>query len=52
MKKELVNSAARKDFIFDDLIPEITALKKTYQTDLRVSGMPYVRTLNSQNIVG
>lgn len=51
MKKELVNSAARKDFIFDDLIPEITAFEKTYQTDLRVSGMPYVRTLNSQNIV-
>lgn len=51
MKKELVNSAARKDFIFDDLIPEINAFEKTYQTDLRVSGMPYVRTLNSQNIV-
>ena len=51
MKKELVNSAARKDFIFDNLIPEITAFEKTYQTDLRVSGMPYIRTLNSQNIV-
>ena len=51
MKKELVNSAVRKDFIFDDLIPEINSFEKTYQTDLRVSGMPYVRTLNSQNIV-
>ena len=51
MKKELVNSSVRKDFIFDDLIPEINSFERTYQTDLRVSGMPYVRTLNSQNIV-
>ena len=51
MKKDVVNTAARKDFIFNDLIPEVERFEKSQQSDLRVSGMPYIRTLNSQNIV-
>ena len=51
MKKDVVNTAARKDFIFKNLIPEIERFEKSQQSDLRVSGMPYVRTLNAQNIV-
>ena len=51
MKKDVVNTAARKDFIFKNLIPEVERFEKSEQSDLRVSGMPYVRTLNAQNIV-
>jgi hypothetical protein len=33
------------------LIPQIEAFEKETNIDLKVSGMPYIRTLNSQNIV-
>ena len=51
MKKEIVNTASRKDFIFNNLLPEIETYEKDTGVNLRVSGMPYVRTLNAQNIV-
>ncbi|MBP93878.1 MAG: transporter [Flavobacteriaceae bacterium] len=51
MNKAIVNTSARKDFVFDDLIPKIAAFEKATNMDVRVSGMPYVRTLNAQNIV-
>ncbi|MGY0393544.1 efflux RND transporter permease subunit [Bizionia sp. KMM 8389] len=51
MKKSIVNTAARKDFVFDDLIPLIQEFETQTNMDVRVSGMPYVRTLNAQNIV-
>ena len=51
LNKEIVNTAARKDFITDKLIPKIEAFENTYNLDVRVSGMPYIRTLNSQNII-
>lgn len=51
MKKEVVNTARRKDFIFQEFIPVIEAFEQNHSTDLKVSGMPYVRTLNAQNIV-
>ncbi|QRM89016.1 MMPL family transporter [Lacinutrix sp. WUR7] len=51
MNKEIVNTAARKDFVFDNLIPKIAAFEKETNLDVRVSGMPYIRTLNAQNIV-
>lgn len=51
MKTEVVNSAARKNFIFDTFIPIINAFEKEHGVDVRVSGMPYIRTLNAQNIV-
>lgn len=51
MKKSIVNTAARKDFVFDVLIPKIEEFEKATEMDVRVSGMPYVRTLNAQNIV-
>jgi len=49
--KAIVNKPARKDFIVDVLIPEVTKFEETYDMDVRVSGMPYIRTLNSQNII-
>ncbi|WP_417237779.1 efflux RND transporter permease subunit [Bizionia sp.] len=51
MNKAIVNTAARKDFVFDELIPIIKAFEEKTNMDVRVSGMPYVRTLNAQNIV-
>ena len=32
------------------LIPEIEEFEKQHTLDVRVSGMPYIRTLNAQNI--
>ena len=51
LKKDIVNTSARKDFVVDVLIPKIDAFESKYDIDVRVSGMPYIRTLNSQNIV-
>lgn len=51
LKKSIVNTAERKTFIIQDLIPKIDAFENRYNIDVRVSGMPYVRTLNSQNII-
>lgn len=51
LDKSIVNSPARKSFIVDTLIPKVKAFEKQYGLDVRVSGMPYARTLNSQNII-
>ena len=51
LDKSIVNSSARKSFIVDNLIPKVQAFEKQYGLDVRVSGMPYARTLNSQNII-
>ena len=48
--KKIVNTPERRDFIYNDLIPAIEAFEKEYNLQVRVSGMPYIRTLNSQNI--
>ena len=50
IKKEIINTPKRRDFIFDVLIPEIEKFEKENNVDVRVSGMPYIRTLNAQNI--
>ena len=51
LKKEIVNTPARKDFIFNVLNPEIEKFELDNNIDIRVSGMPYIRTMNSQNII-
>ncbi len=51
LDKKIVNTSIRKDFVIEKLIPEIEAFEKETHIDLKVSGMPYIRTLNSQNIV-
>jgi hypothetical protein len=51
LKKDIVNTAARKDFIFDILIPAIDKFETENNIDVRVSGMPYIRTMNAQNII-
>ncbi|UMB60019.1 MMPL family transporter [Lutibacter sp. A80] len=51
LKKDIVNTAVRKDFIFDALNPAIEKFEQDYNIDIRVSGMPYIRTMNAQNII-
>ncbi|WP_370408745.1 RND family transporter [Tenacibaculum dicentrarchi] len=49
--KAIVNTPARKDFITKRLIPTVEKFEKDHQIDVRMSGMPYIRTINSQNII-
>ena len=51
MDKKIVNTAARKAYIVNDFIPKIEAFEKETGIDLRVSGMPYIRTLNALSIL-
>ena len=51
MDKNIVNTEKRKDFIFQTFIPLITAFEKDTGLDVKISGMPYIRTLNAQNIL-
>ena len=51
LKKSIVNTSSRKSFIYKDLIPKIEEFEKTSKINVHISGMPYVRTLNSQNII-
>lgn len=52
IKKDIVNSSIRKEFVLDKFNPLIEDYKTNHGlSELRVSGMPYIRTLNSQNIV-
>ena len=51
MKKDIVNTAARKDFVVEDLIPLIKKFEEDTGVKVYTSGMPYIRTLNSQSII-
>ncbi|WP_460220091.1 efflux RND transporter permease subunit [Psychroserpens sp. MEBiC05023] len=51
LKKDIVNTSARKDFIMLTLDDKIKNFEAANDLDVRISGMPYIRTLNSQNIV-
>ncbi|KDN55100.1 transporter [Flavobacterium seoulense] len=50
MDKKIVNTKARKEYILDKLVPAIEKFEKDTNIDLRVSGMPYIRTMNAQTI--
>jgi predicted RND superfamily exporter protein len=52
LDKAIVNTPIRKDFILKKLIPEIESFKEKTGIDLRVSGMPYIRTMNTETIKG
>ena len=51
INKEIINAPARKDLIEKFLIPNIETFEKANDLDVRVSGMPYIRTLNSNTII-
>ncbi len=51
MDKDIVNTSVRKDFILKDLHRLIINFEKETKMDVRVSGMPYIRTMNTQHII-
>ncbi len=51
MNKEIVNSKERKTFVLEELQPLIINFEEKTGIDVKVSGMPYIRTLNAQNII-
>jgi len=51
LDKGIVNTAIRKDFINKYLIPRIESFENETGITVYTSGMPYIRTLNSQNII-
>lgn len=51
LDKKIVNTKARKEFVEEYLSADkISAFEKETNLDLRVSGMPYIRTLNANSI--
>jgi predicted RND superfamily exporter protein len=52
LNKNVVNTEARKTFIVENLVPKIEKFEKTTNIDLRVSGMPYIRTINAEDMKG
>lgn len=51
LDKDIVNTPARKDFILEDLSRLVKVFEDETKLDVRVSGMPYIRTMNSQSII-
>ena len=52
MNKKVVNSPIRKEFILNVLVPAVDKFEKETKIDLKVSGMPYIRTINTENMKG
>jgi len=52
LDKKIVNSPVRKAYVLDVLNPLIEKFEKENQVDVRVSGMPFIRTMNAANIAG
>ena len=50
LKTEVVNTIKREDFVTEILEPSVRAFEEKYNLDVRISGMPYVRTKYSQTI--
>lgn len=48
--KEIVNTKKRKEFIFERFNPIISQFEQDTNIDVHVSGMPYIRSMNSENI--
>ena len=51
LDQKIVNSKIREQFVFKILNPAIQQFEKDTGLDVRVSGMPYIRTMNAQNII-
>jgi predicted RND superfamily exporter protein len=50
INKKVINSPIRKEFILNVLVPEVAKFEKETNIDLKVSGMPYIRTINTENM--
>ncbi|MEE2616460.1 MAG: MMPL family transporter [Bacteroidota bacterium] len=50
LKTSIVNTVKREEFINKVLLPRVHAFEEAYNLDVRISGMPYVRTKYSETI--
>ena len=50
LRKEVVNTVKREEFVVNILEPRVKIFEEKYNLDVRISGMPYVRTKYSQTI--
>ena len=50
LKSSIVNTVKREEFINKVLLPRVNAFEKAHNIDIRISGMPYVRTKYSETI--
>jgi hypothetical protein len=51
LDKDIMNTAVRNEFILNDLGDLVKGFEDETQLDVRVSGMPYIRTWNTKSIV-
>ncbi len=51
LDQSIVNTKTRERFVFDVLNPSVKNFEKETGIDIRISGMPYIRTMNAQNIL-
>ena len=51
LNEGIVNSEERKVFVLEKLGPLIEQFEKDHNLEVYISGMPYIRTLNAQNII-
>ncbi|HET8737097.1 MAG TPA: MMPL family transporter [Pricia sp.] len=51
LDREIVNTSVRKDFILQEVTDLVENFEQETGLDVHVSGMPYIRTMNSQSII-
>ena len=51
MQNNIINTNSRKNFILQKFIPIVQKFEEANNIDVKISGMPYVRTLNAENIL-
>jgi predicted RND superfamily exporter protein len=51
LDKKVINNIERIEFINEIFIPLIEEFEKETNLDVKISGMPYIRTMNAQNIM-
>ncbi|TDQ32329.1 efflux RND transporter permease subunit [Zeaxanthinibacter enoshimensis] len=51
MDKDIINTSVRKDFVLRDLTNLVNDFEEETGLNVRVSGMPYIRTMSSQSII-
>ena len=51
LDKEILNTSVRKDFVLKDLKQLLDNFREDTGLDVRISGMPYIRTMNAQSII-
>jgi len=51
LDKSIVNNIERIDFVNKIFIPSIKSFESQTKIDVKISGMPYIRTMNAQNIM-